>query len=280
MLENLGVDINNIHFKVWFLVLPIIYILIAAIFRVLNIGAGKSKKGSRTSDVLSFYIVGLICVIYISIFGIIGWFEIPLEYNNVVLTTDVYPETIFSQSQYIENYLIYPMIMFQGWNLILCLFLSELNDMTMLAHHTVVILSCQGSLQSKFMQYYSLYMYGILEISNIFLTFMDVFKLFPTLIENYPLLYQIIRNSFAVSFIIVRLIGFPYYMYFFERDLIYLFWNPKYRLIPISDSYLLFVFSSTIFVVILQFYWGSIIIRSLLGTGKKKINHDLQKKQN
>ena len=223
-----------------------------------------TKKGSRVSDVVAFYIICFICILYISFFGIIGWFEIPIVYNNVNIAFDAYPETIFSQSTFIENYLIYPMLVFQGWNLLLCFILNELNQVAMIIHHFIVVLSCQGSLQLKFMQYYAIYLYGILELTNIFLTLMDVFKLFPKLISNFPEIYQMIRTCFVASFVIIRLIGLPYYIYFFARDTLHLLTYPESRSNSISDRYLWFILLSTVFMVLLQFYWGYLIAYSLL----------------
>ena len=49
----------------------------------------------------------------------------------------------------------------------------------------------------------------MIEITNIPLTAIDIFKHYPELIKQHPAIYTALRNFFAVSFIAFRLIMWP-----------------------------------------------------------------------
>ena len=275
-IETLGIDLYNPYFQVWFGVLPICYILLAVLFRQCGYWSHPTKKGSRTSDVVVFELVSVICVTYIATCGLIGWFEL-------LPSMDVKPQTFFSKATFIENHLIYPMMLYQIWNLVLCFILNELKVTTMYIHHTIVIVSCQGFLKYKIMQYYTLYMYGVLEVTNVFLSVMDTFKLVPTLPMQFPWSYQAIRFLFIVSFICIRLVFLPYYMYFMLYDCWYLIKHPEEKSVEISQEYLVFVMVAAVGMLGLQYVWGWYICQStwkFLSKSKHSSGNNEKRKKN
>lgn len=260
--DFLGIDLTNAYFQAWFCVIPIFYIILALMFRQYGFWSYPTKKGSRTSDLVAFEIVSGLCVIYIASCGIIGWFEL-------INSIDAKPKTFFSKSTFIENHLIYPMMSFQTWNLVLCFILDELNVISMFIHHIIVVASCQGTLKYKIMQYYALYMYGVLEVTNIFLAVMDIFKLVPVLQTQFYLLYQAVRLCFIVSYIVLRVICLPYYMSFLFSDCLYLLKYPNEFKVELSSGYLWFIMLAGAGILILQYIWGWFILQSTMKFLKK-----------
>lgn len=104
------------------------------------------------------------------------------------------------------------MFFFQGWNLLLCFLLADLREMTMVVHHSlVVILAYMG--MHPYVHAAAMFFFGVAEVTNVPLTVIDVFKYLPALKQAYPQVNEAMRAVFAVLFIALRLVVWPYYCY-------------------------------------------------------------------
>lgn len=212
------------------------------------------------SDIMAFEIVAGICVTYLGIVGTLATFNLYPEFN----TKDIDNDKFYGRAQFVEDHLIMPMLSYQGWNVLLCLFNADLRDPAMIGHHIATFSLAYFGL-NPYVHYYALFFFGFAEMTNIPLTLVDIFKYFPDLKEKYPTLNEICRISFAVSFIIIRLIIWPYISYGFWVGSIDLLQSGKAH-----SPFVVFVFlGANIFLTGLQFLWGSKIFGFLFKGSKK-----------
>ena len=155
---------------------------------------------------------------------------------------------------------VYPMISYQGWNFLLCVLSHEslnitsghdLFDVSMIVHH-ILAFAFSLNILNPFGHYFVIFYFGIIELTNIPLTVMDVFKYFKEWKEKYPVANQITRIVFALSFIFLRLIMWPI------RSVEW--WVGCAELLVSGKAHDALVVSfcllSALAVTILQFIWG------------------------
>lgn len=155
---------------------------------------------------------------------------------------------------------------FQLWAIPVGMFL--VNESTaMLTHHFAVIFVASMStfFQNGF-RYYTPFFYGLIELSSVPLAIMNTFKDNPDLVKRHPLAYTAIRIIFALSFLYIRIILFTPRMYAFLRDHWLLFSQSSHRPYQIFMS---IVWVSSFFLLLLQWFWASLIVRGLLKAGRK-----------
>ena len=248
-------------FVIWFVLVPVMYFALVILFRSLNWWEAKTRKGSRGSDIMAFEIVAGLCVTYLAVVGVIAYFKLCPEWDHTSIDNDHF----YGYSQFVEDHLIAPMISYQGWNALLCLFNADLRDPAMIGHHIAT-----GSLAyfglHPYVHYYGLFFFGFAELTNIPLTIVDIFKYFPDLKAKFPALNDLCRVAFAVSFILLRLLLWPYVS--FE------FWTGSLALLQEGKAHSIFVVSvflgANIFLTGLQFFWGSKIVGFLFKSNSKK----------
>lgn len=252
-----GIDTESPYFRLWFVAVPSAYFLLVALFRVINVWDFKTRKGSRASDIMAFELVAGFCVTYLGVAGCYGWYKDSESLSN---------DKFYGSSEFVVNHLIYPMISYQGWNFLLCLFNRDLCDPAMLGHHAVTAALAYFGL-APYLHYMGLFYFGIAELTNVPLTVVDIFKYFPDLAKQYPILNDLCRYSFALSFIILRLIVWPIFSYTY-------FWTGSIDLIRSEKAHSLFVviffLSANVFLTFLQFFWGSKIFGFLFKSSKSK----------
>mmetsp|Transcript_20495 Transcript_20495/g.38349 ORF Transcript_20495/g.38349 Transcript_20495/m.38349 type:complete len:331 (-) Transcript_20495:61-1053(-) len=133
----------------------------------------------------------------------------------------------------------------------------------MIMHHLAVVLSSTLSGFSYLgFRYFSVYFYGLMELSSIPLAVMNAFKDNPEWIQTHPLLYLLTRAAFSFSFLYIRI-----YMWFFigPRYLMhdfFFFWTiPNWGL---EKSFVLMQFCFGVFLGLLQLYWAVLVIRGIV----------------
>ena len=268
-----GIDFNDPYVKVWFFGVPISYLVLAGLFRLLGwwnfkLKVMKNKKlqdsTTRASDDMAFEIVAGFCVTYLAAAGFIGSYSLFGVNDFPKLEANPF----YGDSQFVCNHLIYPMIFFQGWNVVLCLFLEVLRSPEMIAHHLVTAsLAYLG--MHPYLHLRGLYFLGIAEVTNIPLTVYDVLKKFERLGWKEGKLYEITQAAFAISFIVFRLIIWPYYCIPFWLGSIDLIRTGKAH----SNFVVVYFLLSNVFLTGLQLLWGQQIVVGLLqvlGIVKKK----------
>lgn len=211
---------------------------------------------------MAFEIMAGLCVLYLAVFGSIAFFDLmPGQFDYGAAKSDIY----YGRSTFIENHLIAPMISYQFWNFLLCLFNADLFDPAMIGHHLVT-----GSLAyfglAPYLHGRASFFFGAAEWSNVPLTFVDIFKYFPDLKNRFPMVNEVSRVLFALFFIVLRLIIWPYISYDF--------WIGSYDLLSTGKAHSNFVVAfflgANFFLTFLQFFWGSKIFGFLFKSGKSK----------
>lgn len=148
--------------------------------------------------------------------------------------------------------------------MILCLFNADLRDPAMIGHHLVSATVAYFGLY-PFGHFGALFYFGVAEATNIPLTAVDVFKYFPELARKYSLLNEFCRYSFALSFVILRLILWPMGAIDFWTGCADLLQTGKAHSRLVVGSFLI----ANLFLTGLQFFWGSKIFGFLFKAHKK-----------
>lgn len=244
-----GVDINSPFFQGWLVGVPITYFALLALFRALNWWDFPTRKGSRASDIMAFEIVAGLCVTYLAIAGVIGSYGLfGFENESVRLSANPF----YERSHFVEDHLVYPMISYQGWNFLLCLVNADLRDPAMIGHHVVTGTLAYFGL-FPYLHYKGLFYMGVAELTNVPLTIVDIFKYFPDMAKKYSGLNEFSRISFALSFVLIRLLYWPYFSLDFWRGSIELIASGKAH----SNFVVGFFLAANVFLTGLQFFWGS-----------------------
>lgn len=139
----------------------------------------------------------------------------------------------------------------------------------MQAHHLMTALST-GIALHPFGHTRANIFFGITELSTLPLDVIDLFKGFKELRKRFPTTELACKVSFALSFLLLRVVLVTYSSYGFQRDLYLLYATGTAHSLPV----LAFSVVSNLFIVFLQLYWSSLIIkgmqRLLMGGGGKR----------
>ena len=245
-----GIDINSPYFVAWFIGVPAVFIGLVLLFRGLDLWNFKTRRGSRASDIMAFEIVAGLCVLYLAVAGVIGSFGLFGFPNEYARLRDL--DKFYARSTFVEDHLVYPMISYQGWNLLISFFNNDLNDPAMIMHHLIT-----GSLGYfglyPYLHFNGLFYFGIAELTNVPLTIVDIFKYFPDLAKRFSWLNELCRYSFAISFFILRIIVWPYVSYEFWVGSVNLLQSGKAH----STFVVAFFLLANLFLTGLQFFWCS-----------------------
>merc|ERR1719359_1697822 len=100
------------------------------------------------------------------------------------------------------------------WDIPCSVFIPSMKDNVMLAHHLGMALVAGAVSTTGTGSYYALFFFGVIEISSIPLTLVDIFhpKRFPQLAKKYAILgtaNEVCRPLFAVLFLLLRALYFP-----------------------------------------------------------------------
>jgi len=170
------------------------------------------------------------------------------------------------------------------WDIPTSIFVPSLQDVLMLAHHvgmTFVAGVSMGIFSSKnhpIGSYYAPFFFGVVELSTIFLTIIDLFhpknKAWNRWLNESPstaakytrVLNEILRPTFALAFLLVRCTWFPYVM---ATTCLRDFWNAS--LLETDEdrhgvSSLTFkaVFVLSLLFTLLQLHWGILVSRQIV----------------
>jgi len=112
------------------------------------------------------------------------------------------------------------MVGFQLYEISCCVFEKKLrgDNFEMIAHHFAALLLSVLGLEYVYLHYYAPFFFGLVELSSIPLSVMDLFKDFKPLQKVYPTLFELSRSIFAVIFLVVRVGYWPVVSYLFWCD--------------------------------------------------------------
>jgi len=131
----------------------------------------------------------------------------------------------------------------------------------MLVHHsTVLIVSSVTTFLRNGFRYWSPFFYGVIELSSIPLAIMNFMKDHPSLIDRYPDFYTYMRIIFCLVFLQVRVVMYIPRVHIFLRDHFLLYSTHPNMLFRI---YMSSVTISSLLLLILQLYWGVLVVKGL-----------------
>jgi len=160
------------------------------------------------------------------------------------------------------------MVAFQTYEVILALIAPRLRGKhyEMIGHHLVTLSLAVLGGSHDYLHYYAPFFFGMSEISSVPLTFIDLFKQYKGLSSRYPITNELSRNIFAVSFLALRVVYWPYVCYTFWADS----WV-EYQKVDRVPLYCILSFCvANILLTGLQFFWGSLIISTVIKMLKGK----------
>lgn len=256
-----GVDTDNWFFQAWFVGVPVAYLFLRYLFRQLDWWGFETRKGGRTSDIMAFEFVALVSVCYL------GGAGLALTFGKLGTAADlalVTADPFYANSKFVEEHLIYPMITFQGWNVVLCLLEKDLNNTAMIGHHLATLSLGYFGLH-PYLHGQSLFFFGTAELTNIPLTIYDMFKYMKPAgwQKEYKGIFEFAKISFALSFVVLRICYWPYMSYPFWVSSLELLQSGKAH----SNFVVGFFLGANVFLTGLQFLWGKSIVESALGLG-------------
>lgn len=178
-----------------------------------------------------------------------------------------------------ELYLVSAMqLAYQVWGLPIGIFYVHESTQMILHHLAVAVSTSYSGFMTTGFRYYTPFFYGMMEISSVPLGIMNSFKDNPSLIQKYPGLYSAIRTTFAISFLLIRVIMCFSRWVPFLRDNFILMYT---REMDWFKLYLLVQWSLAAFLEYLQLFWAVLIVKGIIqalsGSGKEKENHDKEK---
>ena len=150
---------------------------------------------------------------------------------------------------------------YQLWAIPVGIFLVDETTQMILHHIAVVFVSFMTCFLTNGFRYWTPFFFGMLEASSLPLAFMNMMKDSPDLIQKYPHTYFAVRLTFALSFLMVRIIMFLPRKLVFLRDHFLLFsssGNLWYQI------YMSIVFVSSAFLMLLQIFWARLIVQGLV----------------
>lgn len=231
-----------------FYIIPILYYSLASLFSSFNMFPETSYSGCG-NEYMSYTLVSLGCVSYIT------YTSFTALINNE--SSKIENDTVYGRNEYIEEYVILPMVYYQFWNLTISLLKKEFMVFEMIAHHFIAfMISLLCVYPQPYLQYYIPYFFAV-EISSIFLTFIDIFKSYPNLADKYYYTNLILSLCFVITFFIFRIILWTHYN---VRMVIDVLTVEKYKTILV----VLFTLPANIIITFLQYYWQFKICKKIL----------------
>ena len=105
---------------------------------------------------------------------------------------------------------------FQVYDLCAIVLVPELRKLEHGAHHVLSLLTACAGMSGPFLQFYCPFFFGFVEVSSMPLAWVDLFRrMEPAAGTIAGALNEFVRIAFAVSFLPIRCIMFPYFLLFY-----------------------------------------------------------------
>ena len=93
--------------KPWLLLFPL-HLALLVFFRTFGLMNRLTAKGSLLSDIMVFEILASFCVLYLSWYGLVGWFHWYDEDDSFLA-----PDSWYLESKFLRKHIAVPMMMYQ-----------------------------------------------------------------------------------------------------------------------------------------------------------------------
>lgn len=171
---------------------------------------------------------------------------------------------------------------YQIWSIIIGFFWVN-EPPTMLIHHAAVIMaSIKGTFMTNGFRYYAPLSLGIIELSSVPLSVMNAFKDNDAWREANPQAYMASRMLFAVAFLVIRIAYFvPQHVEYLWLSFMVNYFADTEHVGLLYRAYMGTAFVGSLFLLVLQLYWGYLIVNGLSRVLMPKMevkSHILEKK--
>ena len=153
-----------------------------------------AKLLHSNARILAYEIVGTAACMYFAVTGAALWFSPSIS--------SILDDRIYGYWEPVHT-LLRVHTAYQLWNIVIALRLASLCKAENLVHHSLAALAAALALL-PYGHYYAPFFVGISEVTGAFLFVVDLFKMFPSLREAFPVANLASRALFALSHIIVR----------------------------------------------------------------------------
>ena len=203
----------NLHLVAfWILLWPVLYVVFHFACSVV-----LTDTQSQISSVLAFKMVCIVMSGWCAIWGVLSQnpsTEIGAEVAAVATSAH---GRLYGCSWHVMHCILLPMAVHSFWECVACVAIKDFREPLMIMHHALI-----GTLGVfafyPFALYYDSFFLGVCELSTFALGFMDTFKRVPALQHQYPKTNEVSRVVFALMFIAVRLIYWPFWSYSYWVD--------------------------------------------------------------
>ena len=256
-----------------------------------------SKPCSRP-DVFAFQVGSGVALIYCAIIGVYSWYITKRAHANIPQTPEGRLYTYLAESEKLAAI----SFTFQTWDFFISLRIPEHSTAVMLTHHvlaatvswfavhnqvcrfhayfTYAPTAVQDFFRSttpgltwlhlsltsqiaQFLHYYGIYFLGLVEVSSIFLLFIDLAKYFPPEPNSVPemVLLTFIGPAFIVTFFIYRVLLWWKVSLQLWADALHVLQTGKNQRYRPGQNYVLYIYLiSNTLLGVLQLYWFGIIL--------------------
>jgi len=209
-------------------------------------------EGEIAATVAKHVLSGLGCFCF-AITGSVQWANPPPGLSDTMQTR------LYGYAGDGQQALIWAMLGYQLWDLSCCVIVPSLCKLESIGHHSVTAYLAYLCTY-PYLHYYAIFFIGFAEISTVPLAVMDVFKTLPDLAARYPQAALCTRVVFAACFLSVRVLYWPTICYQFWKDNLVLLETEKQH----STSAVIIFFVANIFLTLMQFYWGYLVVQGIL----------------
>mmetsp|Transcript_169 Transcript_169/g.139 ORF Transcript_169/g.139 Transcript_169/m.139 type:complete len:270 (+) Transcript_169:200-1009(+) len=163
---------------------------------------------------------------------------------------------------------------YEIYNTLSALIIPEYRTGEFLGHHILTMIIAKFA-QTQGPDFYGFFYLGIASLSSLFMVFVDIFRYGPNILrDTFPILNKIVQVLFAVSFITVRAVTWPFVSLAFWYDTIEIIRHPPDNGGP-WKPYLFMLLLSNTFLGALQIMWAKRICKHLakiLGKPEQKVS--------
>lgn len=162
---------------------------------------------------------------------------------------------------------------YQLWAIPVGLFLVNEMGLMIVHHFAVICVASISTFLTNGFRYYTPFFYGVIEISSVPLSLMNMFKNNPEWQKRYPTANHIIRLVFSLTFLTVRVYMWLPLIYDYLRHLGMVLWtSDNFTVTCIYTSMCV----SAVLLTFLQLFWASLIVKGMVGVftkPKKMVKH-------
>ena len=212
-----------------------------------GVASEANNSKSKIRDLLAYNILTLFYQCLCAYVGLSGWFDGTASAINGSTHDRLYS---FSAT---SSLLIYYTFGFEVYNTFAVIYLSEYRTAAFVGHHLVT-----GTLaylaMHPFLHYYGYFFFGLAAVSSVPLAAIEVFNL-----TGLSGMQELCQGCFAVGFLVIRTVYWPYISYIFWNDVVTTWQGRKIH----SEFAAVFFLSANVALTSLQMFWTTKVLGAI-----------------